>query len=201
MRILYNDAELLAYLKRGDAPAFDQVYNLYFKSLCYFAEKITGDGASAEDIATESFVKLLQKNPDFETLQHLRSFLYTSTRNACIDLLRMRKRHYQAHSAIKYLAEISEEATEHAVIMAEVLQAIYSAIDLLPDKCKSVVKLALIDGLDNEQIANKTGMTYQTVRNYKSEGIKLLRISLFKNGGLSSTTLFWCLLYMGEKLQ
>jgi RNA polymerase sigma-70 factor (ECF subfamily) len=201
MRTISNDAELLDCLKRGDALAFDHVYSLYFKPLCYFAEKITGDSASAEDIATESFVKLLQKNPDFETLWHLKSFLYTSTRNACLDLLRMRKRHDQTHSEIKYLAQLSEEATESAVIMAEVLQAIYTAIDHLPDKCKGVVKLALIEGLDNEQIAAETGMTYQTVRNYKSEGIKLLRLSLFKNSGLSSTAIFCCLLYVGEKLQ
>lgn len=200
MRTFSNDAELLACLKKGDTLAFDHVYSLYFKPLCYFAEKITGINASAEDIATESFVKLLQKNPDFETLRHLKSFLYTSTRNACLDLLRMQKRHDQTHSEIKYLAGISEETTEHAVIMAEVLQAIYTAIDQLPDKCKSVVKLALIEGLDNEQIATETGMNYQTVRNYKSEGIKLLRISLFKNGNLSSTAIFCCLLCMGEKL-
>jgi RNA polymerase sigma-70 factor (family 1) len=201
MRVLTSDTEILDGLKHGNTVAFDHVYGMYFKPLCYFAEKITGDSAHAEDIATESFVKLLQKNPDFETLQHLKSFLYTSTRNACYDLLRMQKRHDQTHSEMKYLAEISEEETEQAVIMAEVLQAIYQAIDELPTKYKSVLKLALIEGMDNEEIAAQTGMAYQTIRNQKSEGIKLLRISLFKNGSLTSYVMFCSLLYLGEKMQ
>lgn len=201
MRVLARDKEILDGLKHGNTRAFDHVYNMYFKPLCYFAEKITGDSAHAEDIATESFVKLLQKNPDFETFQHLKSFLYISTRNACFDMLRMQKRHDQTHMELKYLAEISEETTENAVIMAEVIQAIYTAIEHLPTKYKSIVKLALIEGLDNEKIAAETGMAYQTVRNHKSEGIKLLRISLFKNGNLSPNLLLYSLLYLSEKLQ
>lgn len=201
MRILTGDTELLDALKQGESHAFTEVYGMFYKPLCYFAEKITGDNSKAEDIATESFVKLLQKNPDFETLPHLKSFLYTTTKNACYDLLRMKKRHEQTHMEMKYLADVSEEETEHAVIMAEVLQAIYKAIGELPDKYKNVLKLALIEGLDNDEIVKQTGMAYQTVRNHKSEAIKLLRISLFKNGSISSLVLFYSLLYISEKLQ
>lgn len=201
MTILASDREILDGLRQGNTHAFEHIYGMYFKSLCYFAEKIIGNNVHSEDIATESFVKLLQKNSDFKTLLHLKSFLYISTRNACYDLLRMQKRHEQIHSEMKYLAVISEEETEHAVIMAEVLQAIYTAIAQLPDKYKRVIKLALIDGMGNEEIAVETGMAYQTVRNHKSEAIKLLRISLFKDGNLSSMVIFCCLLYIGEKLQ
>lgn len=200
MRILTGDTELLNALKQGESHAFTEVYGMFYKPLCYFAEKITGESSHAEDIATESFVKLLQKNPDFETIPHLKSFLYTTTKNACYDYLRMQKRHEQTHTEMKYLADISEEETEQAVIMAEVLQAIYTAIDQLPDKYKTVLKLALIDGLNNDEVVAQTGMAYQTVRNHKSEAIKLLRISLFKNGSISSLILFCSLLYIGEKL-
>ncbi len=201
MRVLTGDTELLDALKQGESHAFNEVYGLFYKPLCYFAEKITGDSSQAEDIATESFVKLLQKNPDFETIPHLKSFLYTTTKNACYDYLRMQKRHEQTHTEMKYLADISEEETEQAVIMAEVLQAIYTAIDQLPDKYKAVLKLALIEGLSNDEIVAQTGIAYQTVRNHKSAAIKLLRISLFKNSSISSFVLFCSLVYFGEKLQ
>ena len=201
MRILTGDTELLNALKQGESHAFTDVYGMFYKPLCYFAEKITGDSSHAEDIATESFVKLLQKNPDFETLQHLKSFLYTTTKNACYDYLRMQKRHEQTHTEMKYLADISEEETEQAVIMAEVLQAIYTAINQLPAKYKTVLKLSLIEGLNNDEIVEQTGMAYQTVRNHKSEAIKLLRISLFKNERISTFVFFSSLLYIGEKLQ
>jgi len=195
-----NDNELLIALRNGDSHAFEEIYGLYFKPLCYFAEKITSDGMAAEDMATESFVKLLQKKPEFETLNHLKSYLYTTTRNGCLDLLRMKKSHDHVHSDMLYMASISEEETERAIIMAEVLQAVYNAIEKLPAKYKGIVKLALVEGKDNEEIAVETGMAYQTIRNQKSEGIKLLRLAIFKDPDLSPTAIICCLLYLSKWL-
>ena len=198
MKVFVNDNEILPALKKGDANAFDYVYKLYFKPLCYFAEKIMGASDIAEDIVTESFVKLLQKNPDFETLINLKSFLYTTTRNGCFDELRMKKRHENIHLEMRYLATLSEEEIENNIIQAEVLQAIYTAIEELPDKYKNVAKLALVEGKNNDEIVTETGMAYQTVRNHKSEGIKLLRLALFKNDDLSSIVLLYCLLHLSK---
>jgi RNA polymerase sigma factor (sigma-70 family) len=200
MKLFLNDTDILLSLKKSDPDAFEYVYGLYFKSLCYFAEKITGSSVHAEDIATESFVKLLQKSPDFETLANLKSFLYISTRNGCYDQLRMKKRHETSHLEIRHLAPLSEDEIENNIILTEVLQAIYSAIEKLPLKYKNVVRLALVGGKDNDEIATETRMANQTVRNRKSEGIKLLRLALFKNDEISRSALFLCLLHISKHL-
>lgn len=198
MKNFETDTEMLVALQQGESAAFDQVYGLFFRPLCYFAEKITGSSAVAEDIATESFVKLLRKSPDFETLTSLKSFLYTSTRNGSFDHLRAQKRHASSHQQIRYLASYSEEEIENNIIKAEVLSAVYTAINTLPEKCRNIVRLALVEGKDNEEIAAETGMAYQTIRNNKSEGIKLLRIQLYKDGDLSHSILVLCLLYLNQ---
>ena len=200
MKTYINDTDILAALQQGDSDAFNHIYKLYFKPLSYFAEKITGSNVVAEDMATETFVKLLQKKPTFDSLQNLKSFLYTTTRNGCYDQLRMKKRHELSHLEIKSMAVLSEDEIEQNIIMAEVLQGIYAAIEGVPEKYKQVIKLALVQGKDNDEIVAETGMAYQTVRNHKSEGIKLLRLALYNNTDLTSSTLLLCLIILGQHL-
>src|SRR6266498_2637097 len=92
MRVFANDNELLIALKQGDNNAFNHVYSLFYRPLCYFAERLTGQHEIAEDVVAESFIKLLQKKPDFSNVKKLKSFLYTVTQNTCIDILRRNKK-------------------------------------------------------------------------------------------------------------
>ncbi len=71
---------------------FESIYHSHYQALCFYAEGITGHTQSAEDMVTETFIKLLRGNNSFDTLSQVKSFLYTITRNACIDLLRKEKR-------------------------------------------------------------------------------------------------------------
>ncbi len=200
MKEILNDNQVLSALQLGDEHAFDHVYGLYYKPLCYFAEKIMGSPVIAEDIASESFIKLLQKKPTFVSLNQLRSFLYTSTKNSCYDQLRMKKRHDHSHAEILYLASVPEEEIENRIIQAEVLNAVYNAIEQLPERYKNVIRMALVAGMNNEEIANETGMAHQTVRNHKSEGLKLLRLAIYKNKDLSSLVLLLCMLQLEVNL-
>jgi RNA polymerase sigma-70 factor (ECF subfamily) len=193
-----NDSIVLDGLQKGEDAAFDRVYELYFKPLCYFAERLTGDKETAQDMVAESFVRLLKKRLHFESMSSLKSFLYTATRNNCYDYFRSEKRHKASHAELKYLAVDSENEVEANIIRAEVLAAIYTAIETLPDRYKQVVKLALVEGKKNDEIAAETGMAYQTVRNHKSEGIKLLRLAIFKNGNLSDPALIYTVVYLSQ---
>lgn len=199
MQTAQADIELLGALKQGDETAFDRVYGMYYKPLCFFAERFVSNPTTAEDIVTESFIKLIQRSPEFETIRHLKSYLYTSTRNACIDELRMQKRQQRVRNRIEQSEVISEEEAGHNLIMAEVLHSIYRAIDELPDKYKEIVRMSLIDGLSNSEIAIKKGMADQTIRNHKSEGIKLLRISLLQSHTISTFILYCALTYLRER--
>ena len=196
MKEFLTDIQILNALQSGEEHAFDHVYGLYYKPLCYFAEKIMGSPVIAEDMASESFIKLLQKKPTFDSLNQLKSFLYTSTRNSCYDLLRMKKRHDHSHAEIRYLASEPQEEIENRIIQAEVLNAIYTAIEQLPERYKNVVRMALVAGMNNDEIASETGMANQTVRNHKSEGLKLLRLVIYQNKDLSSVVLVICMLQL-----
>lgn len=196
MVVFANDTELITALKQNIPGAFDQVYESYYRSLCYFAEKLSGSPETAQDLATEAFIKLLQKNPDFENIAALRSFLYTVTRNACYDHLKMQGRHEASHEEIRLLADMEEEAIERHIIRSEVLRAIYTAIEQLPEKYKDVLYLSFIEGKRTDEIAASLSIAHQTVKNRKTEGIRLLRQGLLRNNSFSPAVLCYCLMHL-----
>lgn len=196
MTAFANDTELIAALKQNIPGAFDQVYESYYRPLCYFAEKLSGDRATAEDLASETFIKLLQKNTNFENIVALRSFLYTVTRNACLDHIKMQNRHQASHEEMRLRANEEEQTIEHSIIKSEVLRAIYTAIEQLPEKYKDIVHGALIEGKKTDEMANALNLAPQTVKNRKAEGLKLLRLALLKNETLSPLVLCYVLMHI-----
>src|SRR5690349_2703090 len=99
----YPDTVLLKEFQKGNDRAFRQVFERYNKQLGYFAEKRIQDREEAEDIVAESFRILWQKRADFETEEKIRSFLYTTTKNACLDFLKKRQRREASGRELLYL--------------------------------------------------------------------------------------------------
>ncbi|SEW01931.1 RNA polymerase sigma factor [Chitinophaga arvensicola] len=177
----FNQNERILLFQDGSQLAFEQCYEENIMALCYFTEKIVDDRTVAEDIATECFIKLLDRLQSFENSQKVKSFLFVTANNAALDHLRMKKRHQVSHEEIAYINNRSQEDIERDFIRAEALQAIYQEIDRLPEKSRQVVFMSVIEGLSLDEIAEKLDMAYKTVQHYKTQGLKLLRVALLKN--------------------
>jgi len=189
MKLILNDIELLQALQKRDAKAFEQFYNQAVVGLCYFLENRVGDKPAAEDIATDSFIKVFKRIDDFPSIGKLKSFLYTTANNAAIDHINAKKRHNVSHEEIGYLSKGVEENVEVQFIRAEAMQAIYREIDNLPPQCREVVRLSIIEGQTIQEVAEEMNISYKTVQHYKTQGLKTLRIALSKNQLLPVTVL------------
>lgn len=154
------------------------------------------DSQAAEDITTETFLKIWDKKINFESVPKLQSFLFTTVRNACRNWLRDEKRHADDHQK---LAFILEQQTEMEFMANDITEKVYvylqDEINKLPLKSRSIIRLQLL-GLKNEQIANELGMSEKTVRNLKSDALKFLRIALLND----EFYLMFLLFYLGEKV-
>ncbi|HEY8388477.1 MAG TPA: sigma-70 family RNA polymerase sigma factor [Parasegetibacter sp.] len=150
-----------------------------------FALKFTDHHQAAEDIATEILLKVWENRSGFTEWNKLKSFLFTSVRNASINYLRDEKRHAAHHDQIlrettpEYIHEIM-----HHPVSEQVFAQIEDLIRLLPEKMKSVLILQL-HGLSNNEIALKMGLAEKTVRNLKVEALKMLRIEILNKESFS----------------
>ena len=71
--------------------AYEHLYNEYYTPLVLFADHYVSNQDVARDLVQEVFIALLDVKTKFENLLHLKSYLYNSLRNKCLNHLRHEK--------------------------------------------------------------------------------------------------------------
>ncbi|HRQ50054.1 MAG TPA: sigma-70 family RNA polymerase sigma factor, partial [Agriterribacter sp.] len=84
-----NDDNCFRLLEQGDSAALHYLIRIYFPVLRRYALQITRiSSAEAEDVVGEVFVKLWERRTRFTHFGEVKGFLYTSVRNACLNVAR-----------------------------------------------------------------------------------------------------------------
>ncbi len=195
MKIVFTASDLINGFRNSDEAAIRHLYDLHYRPLCYFAEKLINDKTEAEDIAVDTFLKLLPKRNDFNKLEEIKAFLFTATRNACFDYLRKAKRQDKVKREFE-LFPISEDVFgEKEMLTSKVLQIIYAEIGNMPAQCKKVFKSIFIEGKTTSVVAVEMGISNQTVLNQKAKALQTLRLTLYKED-LYSALIFLCFFFL-----
>lgn len=153
---------------------FEKVFETYYATLAYFACRLIKDRLNAEDIVSNIFITLWEKRSDFENEYGMKSFLYISVRNACLNSIKTNKTLIANQHAYSQLLSHEEDFVLNAITRAEVLQELYALIKTLPEECGKIMMLRL-DGMDNKGIAKHQGLSIHTVKNQLSRGLSLLK--------------------------
>jgi len=159
---------------------------MFFPSLCFFAKRLVDNDGEGEDIAADSFVKLLNRHESFDTIPNIKAFLYITTRNACLNYLRAEQRQ---HSSKRELNRIQDKTDEHALshmVHAEVLREVEFEIEQLPNRCREIFKLIYYERRSADEIAELMGISINTVWVQRAKAIQLIRTNLLKKGMLSA---------------
>lgn len=160
-----------------EGPDIEYLFTTYYRGLCYFGYKMTGNKQMAEDVAQDSFIKYWNKRADFVSEASIKAFLYLTVRNACLNLIRhetVERKHADNHAPGNW----EDEKGLEYLIRAEVLSEIHKAIENLPKGCRQVLKLAYFGNLKNEEIASTLGVSVNTVKTHKQRAISILRHKL-----------------------
>lgn len=172
----------LEKFREGNEQAMAHFFDLHYKSLCYFSNRLVSDDLQSEDIVSDCFLKLWQRRLDFQTAQNIKAFLYISCRNACMNYLQ----HLKVKTLVQqtYLKELEkgEETILYQIIKTEVLDIVNREIDQLPEKMGQIFKMIYFDGKKTDEIALELNLSVQTVRNQKIKAIDFVKSSLLKKG-------------------
>ena len=75
-------------LHSGDERVFKEIFKKYYLPVRSFAWRFVKDNDIAEDIVQDCFLNVWEKRLTFNVIAEIRNYLYTSTRNACLDHLK-----------------------------------------------------------------------------------------------------------------
>lgn len=183
----YEPSDLnLELFRHGDPGAFEVIFKQFYRPLCYFANDVLRNSADAENVVMDTFVKLWRKRMDFYAHEKIKAFLYITTKNACFNQERHKKaKLLNEYSIIQTIETVSEKTALQKLIQTELISEIYNQIELLPERRKLVFKMAYIDELKNEEIAEKLELSIHTVKEHKGKALATLRY-LFTGSYLKS---------------
>lgn len=131
----------------------------------------TKNKANAEDVFQEVFLKLIEKNIDFESEEHLKALLIRMTVNKCKDLWKSAWFRYTKSY------EISEDTRSYPM-EEEKNSEIYQSVLSLPEKYRVIIHLFYYENMSIEEIGNSLSMKYGTVASKLSRARKLLKESI-----------------------
>jgi RNA polymerase sigma-70 factor (family 1) len=177
----FNKQELLYRLSQGDPAALEELVNAYFPVLCRFAEKFLPDSSLAKDIVQETFINLWKARKSFESLSGLKGFLYTSTRNGCLNHLRGREREENKHLAASSLDPLEMDSVLTEIVRAESIALIYETVRLMPEKMQEIFYLSFQEGLTVKEISISLDMNIKAVKKQKYKALVILRAKFGSN--------------------
>lgn len=116
-----------------------------------------GDRASADDVTQEVFARAWLIAERYETEQHLRRWVFIVARNLCVDIIRARAR-------VVPQCHFEDRAEPEPGGHDEVIERLDLAMTRLAPRSRMLLDLRYSDGLGNEGVASRVGMSIPTTR-------------------------------------
>lgn len=169
-----KDHNLFEEIRNGNEVAFNKAFDLYYSRLCFFADQILHDFDLSRSIVQQVFVDLWIKRDQLLIIS-LQAYLYNSTRNASLDVLK----HKKVESRYLSSLEKNESVVETGLMEeAELADRINRAIQNLPEKCREIFLLCRFEGLKYAEIADRLNISVKTVEMQVGIALKKLRREL-----------------------
>ena len=174
--------ELIASLREGEKSAYEEIYSDFFGVLYHLAFQYLHDERISEEIVQDTFVKLWEIRETLNVQFKIHNFLYTITKNSCLNWLRNEKIVLHHHKNIRYFEMqynyMALEKLGDWVEFEELSQKLQHAIAMLPEDLRETFLLSRLEELHYKEIAEKQSISIKTVEARISKTLKILRLEL-----------------------
>ena len=151
----------------------------------FFAKSYVHDDLAAEDIASESLIKLWEKLKT-EKIDYIEPLLLTILKNKALDYLKHEEVKRTAFESMAdwHQQELSiristlESCDPNEIFSDEVESIIRETLKLLPEQTRQIFLLSRFENKSNKEIAEQMGISIKGVEYHISKALKALRITL-----------------------
>jgi RNA polymerase sigma-70 factor, ECF subfamily len=165
-------------LAQRDETAFEQVFKTHFKRLHAYAFTILRDEEEAEEMVQQVFFKLWERNENLSLTGSVSAYLYRAVHNESLNYIKHQKVRSDHKLHVAYSMKNEVEHPEKKIQAGELEKKIHSALNELPEQCRTIFQMSRFDELKYREIAEKLGISVKTVENQMGKALKLLRAKL-----------------------
>lgn len=176
-----DDGELMALARKGNADAFEVIFDRHSTVAYSLALRVCGARGMAEDAVQDAFLSLWRGRDRYDARRGaVRGWLLGIVHNAAIDRLRRSGVHERRRVSDEGIEDRLEapERTEAEVERREQADEVRQALQTLPGEQRQVIELAYFDGLSHSQIAAALSQPVGTVKGRMRLGLVKLHAQL-----------------------
>lgn len=173
-----SEKEQVMELRNGSELVFETIFKDYYERLCNYANTYINDINESEEMVQGTFMILWEKHEIIDIHTSLKSYLYRSVHNNCINHIRHQQVRREHSEEYLHYADIEYEQAADDIIGKELEKKINSTIESLPQQCRTAFKLSRFENLTYNEIAEKMGVSVKTIENHMIKALKTLRIEL-----------------------
>lgn len=177
---MISDERLVDKMAEGDEAAFETLVRRYHAPIQIYAERMLRDRKRAEDVAQETFLRLIKQVQSGKPPVQLKPWLYRVAGNQCRDWFR--RSSVKLEQTIDFIGDYVETAHNphtssvlHLVEHQETQKELLQTLEELTDSQREIVILRFYHDLKLEEIAVTTGFTLSAVKSHLYAGLKSLR--------------------------
>lgn len=159
-------------IRQKDIQAFEAYYKEHYKEFFLVSCKYVKEPSTAQEIVNDVFVKIWEDAEKITIETSLKSYLYRAVINRSINTLNKQNREFRNRKELTFLQDEHHDTKE--MELNELKVQLFKAVDALPDQCKKVFLMSRFDGLKQQEIADKLGISIKTVKNHITHALKQL---------------------------
>jgi RNA polymerase sigma-70 factor (ECF subfamily) len=175
------DEELMLLVRRGQAPAFEVIYERHSQAAFSLAYRMAGSRGVAEDVVQEAFLNIWRSGARYERGRgSVRTWLLGIVHHRAIDALRRSFVHEKRRASDEGLEELLEtgERTDVEAARHEEAATVRAALQHLPPDQSQVIELAYFGGFTQTEIAEMLETPVGTVKGRMRLGLEKMRHAL-----------------------
>jgi RNA polymerase sigma-70 factor (ECF subfamily) len=175
------DEDVMQLVRRGDARAFEIVYERHSAAAFSLAYRMMGTRAGAEDVTQDAFLSLWRSGARYDRARgSVRTWVLGIVHHRAIDALRRATVHDRRRAGDEGIEErfAATERTDVEAARREEAGTVRGALETLPsDQCQ-VIELAYFGGFTHTEIAEMLDAPVGTIKGRMRLGLKKMRAQL-----------------------
>lgn len=164
-----SDLRIWQSFRKGDKAAFQKIYFAHYRFLYNYCRKYTTDTTLVEDLLQDMFVNILIRKERLSNTDNIRFYLFRCVRRSLFKILNSKEYKvtdlfdfsnptFHFEEGIEPIYGDDEEQNRFRKLLA-------TSVNKLSERQKEILYLKYYSGLNNKEIAEVLGVSYQTVRN------------------------------------
>ncbi len=170
-----SDVELMMRAKSGDDSAFTDLMKRHYKGLVNYIYRFTNNRESSEDLAQEVFLRVYRSASRYKPDAKFSTWLYKIATNLCLTNFKTKRKEQnlsldEMEENAGGFEDSKSENADNVVYRGEIKDAIFRALETLPEKERVSIILCKYEEIPYDEVAEVLGCTVGAVKTHVYRG-------------------------------